>query len=275
MNLHRQLLDWEWFDNSHMVHIWVYFLLKANYQDSKWHGIDIPRGSFITSLDTISKDTKLTIREVRTCIGKLKKTGEVTITATNRYSIVTICNYDTYNPTGDVCDRQSDKQKTGKRHSKSIQKTIDKEGNIFNKEIEEKKDNCDADASLSVCTDDISAFDYDGFVKYFNSTLDKNGSIIPRIKVFDDRRKSVIHARLVQFGKDALYEAVEKAAKSFFLNGGGSKGWKAKFDWIFGPDNFKKVLEGNYDNDRKMGMEVGVNYQGNNTGKFDNMDLWK
>lgn len=70
--LHRQLLEWEWWDDPKMVQVWVYFLLKANYQDTMWHGITIPRGSFVTSIDTISKDTHLSVREIRTCLNKLK-----------------------------------------------------------------------------------------------------------------------------------------------------------------------------------------------------------
>lgn len=134
MRLHRNLLDWEWFDNSQMVHIWIYFLLKANYQDSKWRGIDIPRGSFVTSLGTISNETRLTIREVRTCISKLKATGEVTIKATNKYSIVTVCNYDRYNFTNDDSDKQIDKQI-------DKQATTDKEINNNNIIIKEKETN--------------------------------------------------------------------------------------------------------------------------------------
>ena len=144
MRLHRNLLDWEWFDNSQMVHIWIYFLLKANYQDSKWRGIDIPRGSFVTSLGTISNETRLTIREVRTCISKLKATGEVTIKATNKYSIVTVCNYDRYNFTNDDSDKQNDKQNDKQA---TTDKEINNNNNIIIKEketnVSSKKDEKD------------------------------------------------------------------------------------------------------------------------------------
>lgn len=118
-------------------------------------------------------------------------------------------------------------------------------------------------------------FDYKEFVAYFNSTLDQNDCKIPRVRTLDERRKNKVHARLQQYGKDALYEVVQKAAKSLFLNGGGNKGFRASFDWLFGPDNFKKVLEGNYDNREQVGMETGRIYRGSNTGKYDNMELWE
>lgn len=140
IKLHRQLLDWEWWDDSKMVQIWVYFLLRANYQDSVWHGITIPSGSFIASLDMISKDTHLSVREVRTCLNKLKTTGEVTIKTTNRYSIITICKYDIYQFVNDDSDKPNDtlpdKQETSKRQTRDKQATTDNN----NKEYKETKE---------------------------------------------------------------------------------------------------------------------------------------
>ncbi|MBR1525158.1 MAG: hypothetical protein IJ640_00660 [Prevotella sp.] len=41
---------------------------------------------------------------------------------------------------------------------------------------------------------------------------------------------------------------IDNAADSMFLNGGGERGFCASFDWLFQPNNFLKVLEGNYAN---------------------------
>lgn len=140
IRLNRQLTEWEWFDNSQMVHIWIYFLLKANYQDCKWRGIDIPRGSFVTSLDAICKDTGLSLQNVRTCISRLKSTGEITIKVTNRFSIVTVCKYDEYNPIENETNKQTNKpannQLTSKQQATNKQLTTDNNiNNIINKEI--------------------------------------------------------------------------------------------------------------------------------------------
>lgn len=134
MKLFYELLSWEWFDNSSMVHLLVYFLLKANYRDVKWHGIDIPRGSFITSLDTIHKDTKISLQTIRTCINKLKSTGEITIKVTNKYSVITICKYDAYNQsekdTNTQTNTQTNNQLTHNQQATNTQLTTDIEYNI-------------------------------------------------------------------------------------------------------------------------------------------------
>lgn len=88
--------------------------------------------------------------------------------------------------------------------------------------------------------------DFKSFLQFFNETV--SGCAIPAIKILSDRRKAMLRARLKEYDKQALAEVVRKAADSKFLNGGSDKPFIANFDWIFRPNNFPKVLEGNYDN---------------------------
>ncbi|MBQ6265142.1 MAG: helix-turn-helix domain-containing protein [Clostridia bacterium] len=60
-------------------------------------------------------------------------------------------------------------------------------------------------------------------------------------------RCKMLGARLREYGEEQITEAVEKAKTSPFLNGRNTKGWVITFDWFLRPDNFIKVLEGNYD----------------------------
>jgi hypothetical protein len=60
-----------------------------------------------------------------------------------------------------------------------------------------------------------------------------------------DREKAVAQI-WTQFGADSVNEVVSRAAVSPFLNGEGKKHFVATFDWIFKPENFLKILEGNY-----------------------------
>ena len=111
-------MDWEWFHDSNMVHLWIYFLIKANRTDTNWQGVDIPRGSFVTTLNGICKDTGLSMQNVRTCIKKLvankKLTHEVTngLTnkVTNKFTIITICEYDSYNTLKNGTNKETNKQ---------------------------------------------------------------------------------------------------------------------------------------------------------------------
>lgn len=92
--------------------------------------------------------------------------------------------------------------------------------------------------------------DLEAFARFFNNTMDEHGAQIPRIRSIarDSKRATMLFARLREYSKEDLAEAVRKAAKSDFLNGGGDKAFVASFDWIFAPKMFPRVLEGNYDN---------------------------
>ena len=50
-----------------------------------------------------------------------------------------------------------------------------------------------------------------------------------------------------RFGKEKVKEGFERASKSSFLCGANNQNWRAHFDWFILPNNFLKVLEGNYD----------------------------
>ena len=96
IKLHRQILNWEWFKKSETMHIFIYCLIRANISDGLWRGIQYKRGQFITSLETIRKDTGLSIQQIRTALKHLVNTGELTSKSTNKYRIITICKFDSY-----------------------------------------------------------------------------------------------------------------------------------------------------------------------------------
>ena len=59
-------------------------------------------------------------------------------------------------------------------------------------------------------------------------------------------RYKLLNARMKEYGEDKILEAIEKVKESSFLKGQNSKGWTITFDWLVKPNNFLKVLEGNY-----------------------------
>ena len=63
----------------------------------------------------------------------------------------------------------------------------------------------------------------------------------------DTKRGGMLRARVNEYGVDAVLEAIENVRKSSFLKGQNSKGWTITFEWFVAPNNFIKVLEGNYD----------------------------
>jgi DNA-binding transcriptional MerR regulator len=96
IKIHRKFLDWEWFNKSEAVHLFLYMVIKANHKDNKWQGNDVKRGQFISSLGNISSATGITIQQIRTILKKLEKTNEIIVKSTSQFTIVTICKYECY-----------------------------------------------------------------------------------------------------------------------------------------------------------------------------------
>ena len=72
----------------------------------------------------------------------------------------------------------------------------------------------------------------------------------------ESRRGRMLHARIAEYGVEEVLTAIEKIRNSAFLKGQNPKGWVITFEWFVRPNNFPKVLEGNYDNLR--GTEAGL-----------------
>lgn len=111
---------------------------------------------------------------------------------------------------------------------------------------------------------DDETTDFRKLADFFNEELKKNKSIIPQIRAIGGQRKSSTAARIREHGKAAFAEVAKKAAMSDFLNGRNDRCWVADFDWMIKPNNFIKVLEGNYDN-----RQQNNNQRYGNTGKHN------
>lgn len=83
------------------------------------------------------------------------------------------------------------------------------------------------------------------------------------------KRHIMLQARIKEYGIDAIISAIESISNSSFLRGQNRKGWTITFDWLIKPNNFIKVLEGNYkDNDIEKKAPNG-NYTSNNSKRFN------
>ena len=88
--------------------------------------------------------------------------------------------------------------------------------------------------------------DYEAFMKMFNIIVYPCG--IPRVQSMTSSRRRMVRQCVEAVGMTTVTDVIHKVAASRFLCGGGASGWRATFDWIFRLANFKKIMEGRYDN---------------------------
>lgn len=96
IKLFTKFTTWEWYKDQNTKSLFLHCLLKANWKDGKFMGKIIPRGSFVTSLDSLSKELGLSVQEIRTALKHLISTNELTSKSTNKYRIITVVNYEMY-----------------------------------------------------------------------------------------------------------------------------------------------------------------------------------
>ena len=83
-------------------------------------------------------------------------------------------------------------------------------------------------------------------VTKWNEVAEKTGiTSVYRIKRETTRYK-MLKKRIKDYGSEAVIEAINNIALSPFLWGNNNRGWEITFDWFVKPNNFVKVLEGNY-----------------------------
>lgn len=142
IKLFRQIIEWEWYQDNNTKSLFIHLLLKANFIDKNWKGIDIKRGQVLTGLKSLSKQTGLSVQSLRTSIKRLKSTHEVTVQATNKYSIITICNYNDYNELNETANNLANNQSTNNQQATNKQLTTTK--NIKNDKNDKNLKNKDS-----------------------------------------------------------------------------------------------------------------------------------
>lgn len=114
IKLHRSILEWEWYDEPNTFRLFIHCLLKANHSEKTWRGTKINRGEFITSLQKLSNETGLTVKKIRTILGKLKG-KELAIKTSSQNTVIQVIKYDNYQITAN--EGQTDGQTKGKQRA--------------------------------------------------------------------------------------------------------------------------------------------------------------
>ena len=96
IKLFRKLTEWEWYTDGDTLRVFLHLLLKANHKDHKWQGQTVSMGQCIIGRKELAKELKMTEARVRKSLLHLKSTNEITIKSTNKYSLVSIVNWEFY-----------------------------------------------------------------------------------------------------------------------------------------------------------------------------------
>ena len=110
IKLHRKIKEWEWYKDSQVVHLFYHLIVSANDRDKKWKYFNIRRGEFVTSVRNISEETGIPVISVRRKLEILEKSGAILRKTTNKFTLITICKYDSYQSTEQTSEQTSEQQ---------------------------------------------------------------------------------------------------------------------------------------------------------------------
>lgn len=142
------------------------------------------------------------------------------------------------------------------------------QGNAAEEEREEDSDKKEEIRPLIVSKDTICSTDV-------QRILDRwNGLGLSQVRAIQSgtQRFNLLKKRIKDYGIDAVLEAVGRIQKSSFLKGSNKNGWVITFDWFIKPNNFAKVLDGNYDDGQAQARRERVS-NGTNHGKSEEQSI--
>ena len=134
ITLHRKILQSSCFQDAELLKLWLWCLMRANHKDREIiHGgqlVRLKRGQFITGRYVATKELNMTTMKYRGRIALLAKMLQISLKVTNKYTIITVVNYDLYQTKG--------KKITNKQPTDNQQITTDNNVNNVNNTTSDK-----------------------------------------------------------------------------------------------------------------------------------------
>lgn len=96
IKIDRKITTWRWYQDANTFRVFFHLLLTANYEDRDFEDITVRRGQRVASRATLARELSISEQNVKTALKHLELTNEITSTATKKYTVFTIKNYEKY-----------------------------------------------------------------------------------------------------------------------------------------------------------------------------------
>lgn len=270
---------WLWSD-ANKLKWWIDIIIMASYEKRQvLHDntiVTLERGQEITSLRYLENRWNVSRPTVIKFLSLLEREGMISRkNITQRISVLTVCNYSAYQGSDkdvDHLDEESvdhsvDHSKNDLKHcitnsceypeNTAVDHFVDQ---CVDHSVDQNIEYIDNISMLSSLRSDnhdtrVEKIDFARLLDYWNSAVDQYGSKMPKLRSMTERRKSYTNARLLEYGKQTVFNCIQTAMMSEYLNGRNPRLWIADFDWIMRPNNFIKIIEGNYDRKQQKTTE--------------------
>ena len=120
IKLWRKMMLTSFYKDSHAYHLATHLIMKANHKDNRFvfnnKEVTIKRGQMITGRNKLSEETGMTSSMIHRKLTLFKNVGFITVKSNNKFSLITICNYEPYQKQFDEDEQPANSQRTASEH---------------------------------------------------------------------------------------------------------------------------------------------------------------
>lgn len=267
--------------NHQLWAFWCWCLMKASHKPTRqmvgWQEVKLMTGQFVFGRKKAAQQLGLSEQTVRTCISLLKSMGNITMKSTNKFSIITIVNWDTYQGSDQLHNHQTNQQVTSSQPTNNHKQESQNTKNVNKSPIGDSFPESGPETPPA-----ISRCPHNEIKKLYHDELPE----LSPIRVWGDASRKNLTARWREDHERQSPEwwrnfFREHVRTSDFLMGR-RKDWQANLDWIVKSKNFHKIMNGLYANNgngrqpnrpENPGCRRGVCNTANRNKDFDNLEV--
>lgn len=232
------MLEKGWLKDHKVWVVWSFCLLKASYKVHKQfvgrQEVELQPGQFIFGRHEASEALKMKPSTLYDIMKSLERRGNIVIQSNNKFSMVTVVNWNIYQETM-AEEQQRDQQRTNNKPTTNRHKQECKN---------EKKGDILSTASTPSCP-------HQEIINLFHQIC----PMLPQVRVWNDQRRAHLQARWREDPERQHLKWWKRfftyIAESAFLTGQVStpnrKPFVADLAWIIKSENLAKIIEGKYE----------------------------
>lgn len=228
-----------WFKDASMVQLYDYLKSVAYVTDGRYDGQIIRRGSCPTTRAEMMEATGMSYKKVDRCLNALKNYGEILLKGNNRFTVVTICDYDGLPQQETLFDTNSVQPRNSQGDNEGTTEGI-AEGttHLLTKEERRKNNLISLNQPYKKERENVG---YE-IKRLYNATF---AGILPPLMRLSTLMRLSCEECVRRFGRQSVDLVFEQIKQEPFSMGKGKNrtGFIADFSFIFTPANFQKYLE--------------------------------
>lgn len=228
-----------WFKDASMVQLYDYLKSVAYVTDGRYDGVTIRRGSCPTTRAEMMEATGMSYKKVDRCLNALKNYGEIIVKGNNRFTIVTICDYDSLQTQDTLFDTNLEQPRNNQGDSQGIAgDTAEGTAHLLTKEGRSKNILISLNQPYKNERESVA---YE-IKKRYNETF--KGILPPLMRLSTLMRLSCEEC-IRHFGRQSVDLVFEQIQHEPFSQGKSKSrtDFIADFSFIFTPTNYQKYLE--------------------------------